>query len=82
MFPVYVADSAAHVRHAVEASVMYYFRTAVEQLRLGERDQSPSYAYLSDVRRRMEAITWEEADATMASDDGFSRCGLIMLPVV
>ena len=66
MFPIYVADSAAQVRQEVEASVMHYFRTVVAQLRLGERDQSASYAYLSEVRRRMEAITWEDADTTMA----------------
>jgi alkanesulfonate monooxygenase SsuD/methylene tetrahydromethanopterin reductase-like flavin-dependent oxidoreductase (luciferase family) len=65
-FPVYVADSAAQVRQEVEASFMYYFRTVSEQLRLGERTRSASYAYLSEVRRRMEAMTWEEADATMA----------------
>jgi alkanesulfonate monooxygenase SsuD/methylene tetrahydromethanopterin reductase-like flavin-dependent oxidoreductase (luciferase family) len=74
MFPVYVADSAAHVRHEVEASVMYYFRTVVEQLRLGERDASPSYAYLREVRQRMEAITWEEADATMALYGSPEQC--------
>jgi hypothetical protein len=61
-----VADSAAHVRQEVEASFMHYFRTVVAQLRLGERDQSASYAYLSEVRQRMEAITWEQTDATMA----------------
>jgi alkanesulfonate monooxygenase SsuD/methylene tetrahydromethanopterin reductase-like flavin-dependent oxidoreductase (luciferase family) len=66
MFPIYVADSAAQVRQEVEASVMHYFRTVVAQLRLGERDQSASYAYLNEVRRRMEAITWEDADTTMA----------------
>jgi hypothetical protein len=45
---------------------MYYFRTGKEQLRLGERDPSTSYASLREVRQRMEAITWEEAEATMA----------------
>jgi alkanesulfonate monooxygenase SsuD/methylene tetrahydromethanopterin reductase-like flavin-dependent oxidoreductase (luciferase family) len=65
-FPVYVADTAAHIRHEVEASFLYYFRTVSEQLRLGAQDQSASYAYLSEVRKRMEAMTWEEADATMA----------------
>jgi hypothetical protein len=51
-FPVYVAASDAHVRHEVEASFMDYFRTVSEQLRLAERDQSASYAYLREVRRR------------------------------
>jgi alkanesulfonate monooxygenase SsuD/methylene tetrahydromethanopterin reductase-like flavin-dependent oxidoreductase (luciferase family) len=66
MFPVYVADSAAHVRQEVEASIMHYFRTVVAQLRLSEGAQSASYAYLNEARRRLEAITWEDADATMA----------------
>lgn len=74
MFPVYVADSAAHVRQEVESSLMYYFRTVSEQLRLGERDPSPSYEYLREVRRRMEAITWEEADTTMALYGSPERC--------
>jgi alkanesulfonate monooxygenase SsuD/methylene tetrahydromethanopterin reductase-like flavin-dependent oxidoreductase (luciferase family) len=64
-FPIYVADSDAQVRHEVEASFMYYFRTVSEQLRLGERDQSASRR-LREVRRRLEAMTWEEAEATMA----------------
>jgi alkanesulfonate monooxygenase SsuD/methylene tetrahydromethanopterin reductase-like flavin-dependent oxidoreductase (luciferase family) len=53
---------------------MYYFRTVSEQLRLGERTQSASYAYLSEVRKRMEAMTWEEADATMALYGSPERC--------
>jgi alkanesulfonate monooxygenase SsuD/methylene tetrahydromethanopterin reductase-like flavin-dependent oxidoreductase (luciferase family) len=65
-FPLYVADSAAHVRGEVEASFMHYFHTVSQQALLGERDPSASHAYLSEVRRRMEAITWEEAEATMA----------------
>jgi alkanesulfonate monooxygenase SsuD/methylene tetrahydromethanopterin reductase-like flavin-dependent oxidoreductase (luciferase family) len=87
MFPVYVADSTTHIRHEVEASIMYYFRTVTEQLRLGERDPSPSYRYLREVLRRMEAITWEEAEATMALygspemcvqklRDAHARCGM------
>jgi alkanesulfonate monooxygenase SsuD/methylene tetrahydromethanopterin reductase-like flavin-dependent oxidoreductase (luciferase family) len=43
MLPVHVVDSTARIRHEVEASLMYYFRTVTEQLRLGERDPSPSY---------------------------------------
>jgi alkanesulfonate monooxygenase SsuD/methylene tetrahydromethanopterin reductase-like flavin-dependent oxidoreductase (luciferase family) len=74
MFPVYVADSAAHVRLEVEASVMSYFRTVSAQLRLGERDSSPSYAYLREVRQRMEVITWEEAEATMALYGSPKQC--------
>ena len=45
-----------------------------EQLRLAERDQSASYTYLQEVRRRMEAMTWEEADATMALYGSPARC--------
>jgi alkanesulfonate monooxygenase SsuD/methylene tetrahydromethanopterin reductase-like flavin-dependent oxidoreductase (luciferase family) len=74
MFPVYVADSSTHIRHGVEPSLMYYFRTVTEQLRLGERDPSPSYGYLREVRRRMEAITWEEAEATMALYGSPEQC--------
>lgn len=74
IFPVYVTDSTAHIRHEVEASLMYYFRTVTEQLHLGERDPSPSYGYLREVRRRMEAITWEEAEATMALYGSPEQC--------
>jgi alkanesulfonate monooxygenase SsuD/methylene tetrahydromethanopterin reductase-like flavin-dependent oxidoreductase (luciferase family) len=74
MFPLYVADNAAHVRLEVESSVMSYFRTVSAQLRLGERDPSPSYAYLREVRRRMEGITWEEAEATMALYGSPQQC--------
>jgi alkanesulfonate monooxygenase SsuD/methylene tetrahydromethanopterin reductase-like flavin-dependent oxidoreductase (luciferase family) len=66
LFPLYVADSEAQVRREVEASFMHYFRTVSAQARMGERDQSASYAYLREVRRRMEAITWEVVDTTMA----------------
>jgi hypothetical protein len=45
---------------------MHYFRTVSHQARLGQRDQSASYDYLREVRKRMEAITWDEVDATMA----------------
>jgi alkanesulfonate monooxygenase SsuD/methylene tetrahydromethanopterin reductase-like flavin-dependent oxidoreductase (luciferase family) len=45
-----------------------------EQLRLGERDQAASYAYLREVRKRMEAMTWEEADATMALYGSPEQC--------
>ena len=58
----------------VEASLMDYFRTATEQLRLGERNPSPSSAYLREGRRRMEAITWEEAKATMALYGSPEQC--------
>lgn len=66
LFPSYVADSEADIRQAVEPSFMHYFRTVSHQARLGQRDQSASYAYLKEVRKRMDAITWEEVDATMA----------------
>lgn len=66
LFPLYVADSEAQVRREVEASFMHYFRTVSHQAQMGERDRSASYAYLRDVRKRMDAITWDEVDATMA----------------
>jgi alkanesulfonate monooxygenase SsuD/methylene tetrahydromethanopterin reductase-like flavin-dependent oxidoreductase (luciferase family) len=66
LFPAYVADSEAQVRQEVEASFMHYFRTVSHQARLGERDQSASYAYLREVRKRMDAITWDQVDATMS----------------
>jgi alkanesulfonate monooxygenase SsuD/methylene tetrahydromethanopterin reductase-like flavin-dependent oxidoreductase (luciferase family) len=66
LFPLYVADSEAAVRQEVETSFMHYFRTVSHQARLGQRDQSTSYAYLKEVRKRMESITWDEVDTTMA----------------
>jgi len=33
---------------------------------MGQRDQSTSYAYLKEVRKRMDSITWEAVDSTMA----------------
>jgi alkanesulfonate monooxygenase SsuD/methylene tetrahydromethanopterin reductase-like flavin-dependent oxidoreductase (luciferase family) len=74
MFPVYVADSAALVRHEVEPSLMYCYRTVAEQLRLGEPNPSPSYRYLRQGRKHMEAITWEEAEATMALYGSPEQC--------
>ncbi len=86
LFPTYVADSAARIRQEVEPSFMHYFRTVSHQARLGQRDQSASYAYLREVRKRMESITWEEVDTTMALygpsetcvqkfRDAYARCG-------
>jgi alkanesulfonate monooxygenase SsuD/methylene tetrahydromethanopterin reductase-like flavin-dependent oxidoreductase (luciferase family) len=66
LFPTYVADSSRQIRQEVETSFMHYFRTVTHQARLGQRDQSVSYAYLQEVRKRMEAITWDEVDRTMA----------------
>jgi natural product biosynthesis luciferase-like monooxygenase protein len=66
LFPLYIADSEAAIRQEVETSFMHYFRTVSHQARLGQRDQSASYAYLKEVRKRMEAITWDEVDRTMA----------------
>ncbi|MBI3245831.1 MAG: LLM class flavin-dependent oxidoreductase [Deltaproteobacteria bacterium] len=66
LFPLYVADTEAAIRQTVEPSFMHYFRTVSHQARLGQRDQSASYAYLKDVRKRMDSIQWEEVDATMA----------------
>lgn len=66
LFPLYVADSEATIRQEVETSFMHYFRTVNHQAKLGQRDQSASYAYLKDVRKRMEEITWDAVDETMA----------------
>jgi alkanesulfonate monooxygenase SsuD/methylene tetrahydromethanopterin reductase-like flavin-dependent oxidoreductase (luciferase family) len=66
LFPMYVADSAAAIRQEVEPSFMHYFKTVNHQARLGQRDQSASYAYLKEVRKRMDSITWDEVDSTMA----------------
>jgi alkanesulfonate monooxygenase SsuD/methylene tetrahydromethanopterin reductase-like flavin-dependent oxidoreductase (luciferase family) len=66
LFPLYIADSEAAVQQAVEPSFMHYFRTVNNQARLGQRDQSTSYEYLKEVRKRMGSITWREVDETMA----------------
>jgi hypothetical protein len=69
--PTHLAEKILHSRAALE----------------GERDPSASYAYLREVRQRMEAITWEEAEATMALygspemcvqklRDAHARCGM------
>jgi natural product biosynthesis luciferase-like monooxygenase protein len=63
-FPVYVADSAAQVRHEVEDSFLNYFRAISHQARLGDRDNSPAYAYLREIRKRVEAVTWEQLETT------------------
>jgi alkanesulfonate monooxygenase SsuD/methylene tetrahydromethanopterin reductase-like flavin-dependent oxidoreductase (luciferase family) len=74
LFPLYVADSEAAVRQEVETSFMHYFRTVSHQARLGQRDHSASYEYLKEVRKRMESITWDEVDATMALYGPPERC--------
>jgi len=61
-FPVYVADNAAQVRHEVESSFLNYFRAIIHQAGLGERDTSPAYAYLREMRQRVEKITWEQIE--------------------
>ena len=61
-FPVYVADNPAQVRNEVEASFLNYFRAISHQARLGERDSSPAYAYLREIRHRVENITWEHIE--------------------
>ena len=61
-FPVYVADSVAQVRHEVEASFLNYFRAISHQARLGERNGSPQYAYLREIRQRVEAVSWEQLE--------------------
>ena len=64
-FPVYVANDAAQVRHEVEASFMNYFQAIGYQAQLGARDNSPEYAYLHEIRKRVEAVRWEGIE-TMA----------------
>ena len=66
LFPLYIADSEAVIQQEMETSFMHYFKTVSHQARLGQRDQSASYEYLKEVRKRMDAITWEEVDSTMA----------------
>jgi alkanesulfonate monooxygenase SsuD/methylene tetrahydromethanopterin reductase-like flavin-dependent oxidoreductase (luciferase family) len=61
-FPVYVADTVAQVRDEVEASFLNYFRAISYQARLGERDSSPAYAYLREIRQRVEKVTWEQIE--------------------
>ena len=58
-FPVYVADDTAEVRHKVEASFLNYFQAISYQAQLGARDDSPAYAYLHEIRKRVEAVRWE-----------------------
>jgi alkanesulfonate monooxygenase SsuD/methylene tetrahydromethanopterin reductase-like flavin-dependent oxidoreductase (luciferase family) len=64
-FPVYVAEDVAQVRHDVEASFLNYFQAIRYQARLGDRDNSPAYAYLREIRQRVETVRWEDI-ATMA----------------
>jgi alkanesulfonate monooxygenase SsuD/methylene tetrahydromethanopterin reductase-like flavin-dependent oxidoreductase (luciferase family) len=59
-FPVYVADDATQVRREVESSFLNYFQAISHQARLGEREPSPEYAYLRDIRKRVEAVHWEQ----------------------
>ena len=65
VFFTQVGDSAVQARQQVEPSTMHYFRTIIQQARLGERDQATSYAYLQEVRQRQESLSWPEIDATM-----------------
>ncbi|MGQ4808481.1 Alkanal monooxygenase alpha chain [Candidatus Entotheonellaceae bacterium PAL068K] len=64
--PVYVTTQAEQSRRQTEASCMHYFRTVSHQAGLGTADGAESYAYLREVRQRMQTITWEEVDTTMA----------------
>jgi len=61
-FPVYVADSVAQVRQEVESSFLNYFQAISLQARLGARDHSPAYDYLREIRKRVEAVTWEQIE--------------------
>jgi natural product biosynthesis luciferase-like monooxygenase protein len=65
-FPVYTADSKAQVRKEVEASLLHYFRTIDEQIRLSERGlDAGSYQWLSEVGKRAATITYEQIEETM-----------------
>ena len=64
-FPVYVAKDGAQVRREVEASFMNYFQAISYQAQLGAREDSPAYAYLHEIRKRVEAVRWEDLE-TMA----------------
>lgn len=64
-FPVYVANDTAQVRHQVEASFMNYFQAISYQALLGARDNSPAHTYLHEIRKRVEAVRWEDVE-TMA----------------
>jgi alkanesulfonate monooxygenase SsuD/methylene tetrahydromethanopterin reductase-like flavin-dependent oxidoreductase (luciferase family) len=64
-FPVYIANDAVQVRHEVEASFLNYFQAISYQAQLGAREDSPVYAYLHDIRKRAEAVRWEDIE-TMA----------------
>ena len=61
-FPVYVADDVAQVRREVETSFLNYFHAISYQALLGARDSSPAYAYLHDIRKRVEAVRWEDIE--------------------
>jgi alkanesulfonate monooxygenase SsuD/methylene tetrahydromethanopterin reductase-like flavin-dependent oxidoreductase (luciferase family) len=64
-FPVYVANDAVQVRREVEASFLNYFQAISYQAQLGAREDSPAYAYLHEIRKRVEAVRWEDIE-TMA----------------
>jgi alkanesulfonate monooxygenase SsuD/methylene tetrahydromethanopterin reductase-like flavin-dependent oxidoreductase (luciferase family) len=66
-FPVYTADSKAQVRKEVEASLLHYFHTINEQIRLSEKGQeAKSYQWLSDVGKKAATITYEQIEDTMS----------------
>jgi len=71
---LYVEETNSQVRGTVEPSIMHYFRTVSQQAKLGQRDQSASYAYLREVRQRMGSITWEEIDQTMGVYGNAETC--------
>ena len=73
-FPVFVADSLAHVRHHVEPSFLNYFQAIGLQARLGARDDSAKYDYLRAISKRVAGVTWEDIEATMALYGPPSTC--------
>jgi alkanesulfonate monooxygenase SsuD/methylene tetrahydromethanopterin reductase-like flavin-dependent oxidoreductase (luciferase family) len=56
LFPLYIADGEPAIRQEVESSFMHYFRTVSNQARLGQRDQSTSYAYLQEVQQMVSIV--------------------------
>jgi len=67
LFFVYPSENRRQARAQVEGSMMHYFRTIGEQAEIGGRGQyEGNYSYLRQVRERAAAITFEQAENTMA----------------